>query len=108
MDSKTGAAILDNNGEVIPTGRKYMLLEVLALDSKSFAQYAKKIGSSYEKVKGTGILCDTYSYYQDEVGNTVEQRVYNYKKGENIVGEYNQKEVSIPISEVSKIKTLWI
>ncbi len=104
MDSKTGAAILDNNGEVIPTGRKYMLLEVLALDSKSFAQYAKKIGSSYEKVKGTGILCDTYSYYQDEVGNTVEQRVYNYKKGENIVGEYNQKEVSIPISEVSKIK----
>lgn len=104
IDSKTGAAILDNNGEVIPTGKKYMLLEVLALDSKSFAQYAKKIGSSYEKVKGTGILCDTYSYYQDEVGNTVEQRVYNYQKGENIVGEYNQKEVSIPVSEISKIK----
>lgn len=104
MDPKTGMAIFDSNGKVIPTGRKYALLEVLALDSESFASYAKKIGSSYDKVKGTGILCDTYSYYQIDTNSTREERVYSYKKGENIVGEYNKKEISIPVGEISKIK----
>ncbi len=104
MDPKTGNAILDSKGDVITTGRKYMGLEVVALDSESFASYAKKIGSSYEKVKGTGILCDTYAYYENSVGNTIEERVYNYKKGENIVGSYNKKEVSILVGEISKIK----
>ena len=103
MDEETGKAIIDTNtGEVVRTGKKYVGLQLLALDNASFKKYANKIGANYEEVKTSGILCDTASEY---VGNTiVESRVYKYNKNDMIVGEYNKEQLSIKVGAVSTIK----
>lgn len=90
-------------GMPIKTGIKYMGLQVLALDNKSFEKYAKKIGENYEKVKTSGILCDSFTDYQEDTGNTKETRTYKYNKNDIITGKYKGNEVNIKVGAVTKI-----
>lgn len=100
---ENGLAIIDKTtDEPIKTGRKFAALSVIALDSKSFEKYVKKIGENYERVKNSGILCDTFNYYEDEVGSMKKARGYNYKKGEIITGEYLEKEISLEVGAVTE------
>lgn len=77
-------------------------LLLLALDDASFQQYAKKIGANYQKVADKGILCDTYMTYDND--KYTQQRIYNYRKGDTIVGIYNDAPYSAKIGFVTDIK----
>ncbi len=81
---------------------KFINLHVLALDSKSFEKYAKKVGTNYNEVKKNGILCDTYDTYNQD-GTINETRTYKYKKGDNIIGTYKEEEISIGVGKVTDI-----
>lgn len=83
---------------------EYSDLMLIALDNASFKKYCKKIGADYEKVKISGILCDTYQEYDAQTGNVTEVRRYNYSKNDTITGFYNDKEVDIKVGEITPIK----
>lgn len=92
-------------GENISTGEgKTARLQLLALDNESFKKYAKKIGTNYEEVKRSGILCDKYQYYDNELKNTKEFRRYKYNKNDIITGKVDNKEVSIKVGDITDIK----
>lgn len=86
------------------SGEEYCGLSLVALGETSFREYSKKIGVKFEDVKNTGILCDEYNEYDSETGATNLKRLYKYKKGDTIVGEYNEEELKIKVGAVSKIK----
>lgn len=87
----------------IPTGNgKYLSLEIVALDNNSFQKFAKKIGVNSEKIRGTGILCDTYIYYANS--KQIEMRSYKYKQGDTIVGKLGNEEVSFKVGAVTENK----
>lgn len=78
-------------------------LQVLALDNESWNKYVKKIGANSEKVKNTGILCDTYLYYSDS-GKQIETRIYKYSVGDTITGKLDSKETSFKVGAITDIK----
>ena len=78
-------------------------LQVLALDNESWNKYVKKIGANSEKVKNTGILCDTYLYYNDS-GKQIETRIYKYSVGDTITGKLDSKETSFKVGAITDIK----
>ena len=78
-------------------------LQVLALDNESWNKYVKKIGANSEKVKNTGILCDTYLYYNDS-GKQIETRIYKYSVGDTITGKLDSKETSFKVGVITDIK----
>lgn len=87
---------------VIPTGKgKYMSVLIYGLDTNAFKEYVKSIGADYDKVKGSGILVDTYEYYDEEDNNTKVMRRYKYNTSDTIDGEYNQVPMSIKIGAVT-------
>lgn len=95
----------DENGNIVPNGKEYIGLQVVALDDNSFRKYAKRAGVDYEKVKNDGILNDFYTYYgKNEQG--IEERqignVYSYQIGDMVTGKVtsndgNKKDMSIKI-----------
>lgn len=78
-------------------------LQVLALDNETWNKYVKKIGANSEKVKNTGILCDTYLYYNDS-GKQLETRIYKYSVGDTITGKLDSKETSFKVGAITDIK----
>jgi len=90
----------DENNIAIPTGRKYMIAELIALDDYSFKKYCEKIGVNYNDMKADAILCDEARYY-DEEGHLNIDRRYNYKENDIISGEYNNEEINIRIAKIS-------
>lgn len=87
----------------IPTGKgKYIDLEICALDDTSFRKYAKKINKDYDKIKSTGILADTYTYYDENVSKEI--RRYNYLENDTITGTFNNEELNIKVGAVTDIK----
>ncbi len=86
------------------SGEKYSGLWLVALDETSFKKYSKKIGVKFEDVKDTGILCDEYNEYDSETGTVELKRLYKYKKGDTIIGEYDKEELKIKVGAVSNIK----
>lgn len=78
-------------------------LRVLALDNETWNKYVKKIGANSEKVKNTGILCDTYLYYNDS-GKQIETRIYKYSVGDTITGRLDSKETSFKVGAITDIK----
>ncbi|MCI9177270.1 MAG: ABC transporter permease [Clostridia bacterium] len=95
--NENGIGVLDSKSD------KYMGLEIRALDDDSFKKYAKKIGADYEKIKTTGILCDNYEEVEEN-GTIKTMRTYNYKEGETITGNYEDKEISIKVGKVTDIR----
>ncbi len=94
----------DENGKTVYTGEKVEFLQILALDSKSFERYVKKIGVEYEDVKKSGILCDDYKYYDSSAEKEKIIRRYKYSKDDIIKGIYNGSEINIKVCEVSNIR----
>lgn len=87
----------------IPTGKgKYSSLAIYALDDNSFRKYVKKIGKDYEKVKSTGILADSYIYYDGSVNKEV--RRYNYLENDTITGTIENENLEIKVGAVTNIK----
>lgn len=78
-------------------------LRVLALDNETWNKYVKKIGTNSERVKNTGILCDTYLYYNDS-GKQLETRIYKYSVGDTITGKLDSKETSFKVGAITDIK----
>ncbi len=83
---------------------KYAALQIVALDSKSFQNYVKKIGMNYKDVEKDGILCDESQVFDSNTQKTRSVRRYNYKKGDIVKGESNNKKLEIKIGEISKTK----
>ncbi len=87
----------------IPTGKgKYIDLAIYGLDDISFKKYVKKIGGNYEQLKNTGILADTYTYYDGKTSKEV--RRYTYSKNDTIIGTLNEKEINIKVGAITDIK----
>ncbi len=94
----------EESGEFIESGEgKVANLKVVALDNETFQKYCKKAGLKPEKVKKTGILCDTYLYY-DDAGRQVEMRRYNYSAGETIIGKMAEEETKLTIGAVTDVR----
>lgn len=91
----------ENNGT--PTGRKYMIAELIALDDYSFKKYCEKIGVNYNDMKADAVLCDECRYY-DEDGRMKVVRRYNFKENETISGEYNKEVINIKIGKITNQK----
>ena len=103
INEETGEAYInETTGEPIYTGEKYSSLQIMALDDESFKQYAKKIGENYEKIKYSGILCDTYTIYIAESNSYKKEKVYNYAVNDTIKGEYKENEVSINVGATTE------
>lgn len=94
----------DESGKAVHTGEKVEFLQILALDSKSFERYVKKIGLEYEDVNKSGILCDDYKYYDLSAKKEKIIRRYKYSKDDIIKGVYNDSEINIKVYEVSNIR----
>lgn len=77
---------------------------LVALDDTSFKEYTKKIGENYEKVKETGILCDEFSYYDQETNNTKKIRRYNYNENDEITGMYGEEKISVKVGAITTEK----
>ena len=88
------------NGEGFAEG--YCRLELRALDNDSFKKYCKKIGADYEKVKDKGILIDNYIEYDEN--SSKEIRRYTYNEKDTIISEYKDKNLSINVGKVTKIR----
>ena len=85
----------------IPTGNgKCSNLQLFALDNNDFQKYAKKIGVNPDKLKGKGILCDDYLYYENN--KQIETRRYKYNVGETVTGKLDDEETSIKVGYISK------
>ena len=91
----------ENNGT--PTGRKYLIAELVALDDYSFKKYCEKIGANYNDMKADAVLCDEARYY-DEEGRLKIIRRYNYKENDIISGEYKGEAINIKIGKISNEK----
>ncbi len=93
----------DEENNVKPTGRQYLIAELIALDDYSFKKYCEKIGVNYNDIKADAILCDEARYY-DEEGRLKIVRRYNYKENDIISGEYNKEAINIKIGKISNEK----
>lgn len=88
-----------------PTGKgKYISLMVNALDSNSFKKYVEDLGLDYEKVKTTGVLADSYNYYDEKEKNTKQIRRYKYNVGDTISGEIDEEKFDIKVGAVTDKK----
>lgn len=93
----------DENGELKTVD--YIGMQIVALNDEAFKKYAKKIDTSYEKVKQGGILVDSIDYYMD--GEVVKQRMYSYEVNDTIVGKYgmqNAKDMNVKVAAVTDVK----
>ena len=79
-------------------------LQIVALDSSDFKEYAKRIKVNYEDVKNAGILCDEYQIYDETSEKQKEVRRYKYEKGDTIEGEYKNEKLKIKVGAVSQTK----
>lgn len=93
----------DDENNVTPTGRQYLIAELIALDDYSFKKYCEKIGVNYNDMKADAVLCDEARYY-DEQGRLKIVRRYNYKENDIISGEYNGEAINIKIGKISNEK----
>ena len=94
----------EEKDEFIPSGKgKYSGLQLIALDNETFRKYVKKIGVNYDKVKNKGILSDNYMNY-DENGRQIDKRIYKYKKGDTITGDFKDKNISFEVGAITDIK----
>lgn len=93
----------DDENNVKPTGRQYLIAELIALDDYSFKKYCEKIGVNYNDMKADAVLCDEARYY-DEQGRLKIVRRYNYKENDIISGEYNGEAINIKIGKISNEK----
>ena len=82
---------------------EYAIL-LVALDDTSFKEYVKKIGENYDKIKETGILCDEFSYYDQETNNTKKLRRYNYNENDEIKGIYGDEKISVKVGTITTEK----
>lgn len=85
-------------------GEAYTSLQIVALDSSAFKEYAKRIKVNYEDVKNAGILCDEYQIYDETSEKQKEVRRYKYEKGDTIEGEYKNEKLKIKVGAVSQTK----
>lgn len=85
-------------------GEAYTSLQIVALDSSDFKEYAKRIKVNYEDVKNAGILCDEYQIYDETSEKQKEVRRYKYEKGDTIEGEYKNEKLKIKVGAVSQTK----
>ena len=85
-------------------GEAYASLQIVALDSSDFKEYAKRIKVNYEDVKNAGILCDEYQIYDETSEKQKEVRRYKYEKGDTIEGEYKNEKLKIKVGAVSQTK----
>lgn len=85
-------------------GEAYTSLQIVALDSSAFKEYAKRIKVNYEDVKNAGILCDEYKIYDETSEKQKEVRRYKYEKGDTIEGEYKNEKLKIKVGAVSQTK----
>lgn len=65
-------------------GKKYLGMEIIALDDSTFKTYVKEIDGNYENLKTTGILSDEYKEYDEDKHKDYITKIYNYKVGEVI------------------------
>ena len=95
----------EETNSVIPTGKgKYISVLIYGLDTNAFKEYVESINVDYEKVKDTGILVDTYEYYDENDKNTKSMRRYKYKASDTINGEYNEEPISIKVGAITDKK----
>lgn len=93
------------NEVVVETGKgKCISILLYGLDTNAFKEYVKSIGADYDKVKDSGILVDTYEYYDEEDNNTKVIRRYNYNVSDTIIGEYNEEPMSIKVGAITDKK----
>lgn len=85
-------------------GEAYTSLQIVALDSSDFKEYAKRIKVNYEDVKNAGILCDEYQIYDETSEKQKEVKRYKYEKGDTIEGEYKNEKLKIKVGAVSQTK----
>ena len=85
-------------------GEAYTSLQIVALDSSAFKEYAKRIKVNYEDVKNAGILCEEYQIYDETSEKQKEVRRYKYEKGDTIEGEYKNEKLKIKVGAVSQTK----
>lgn len=88
---------------------KYINLEVLLLDDKTFASYIKEINGNYDDLKDKGILVDNYSFYIKKPGDKkakyYDARRYKYKDGDIIDSKLsNGDNIKVEVGKVSNIR----
>ena len=96
-DSIMGSYTVSGSGD-----EEIYRLMIVMLDDETFRKYTDKIGVNYDKVKSSGILCDTYLYQQDE--KQIERRIYNYNVNDTITGTLNGEEFKINVGAISSTK----
>ena len=92
----------NENDETVCSEEESISMEIISLDEASYKKYIKKLGYNYEDIKSKGILVDEYKYYDN--GEEKNERIYNYKNKEKIIGKFKGEDISIEIGGVSSIR----
>ncbi len=72
--------------------RKYFIILLSIYDHETFKEYVKKAHLRYDDVKGKAILNDDYYYEPDDSDKRIYTRLFNYEKGDTIIGSYSDEE----------------